>query len=173
MSKVFLKFMTTCLTTTALFFSGLCTAAAEENKSVNSPTISVTSNEISPESIENPYIAAAGAWARSGTGPSLTNKGLVYTLNLPVLGSVPAGSAITTVNYKWNLSYLPSGLAVYLCWDTTSSCVNVSSNKTGSLSNFAGLNANKKFIFAFLVSGSGAISPVAYGQTNQVIVNYE
>lgn len=51
--------------------------------------------------------------------------------------------------------------------------MNVSSSKTGRLTAFSGLDANKKFIYAFAVPGSGSvISPVAYGQTNQVIVNY-
>jgi len=146
---------------------------SEGGNDITSPTISVSTDEISSNNVGSSFIAASGAWANSGTGPSLTNTGLLYTLNLPVVGSVPFGSQITVVNYSWNLSYIPSGLVVYLCWDTTSSCMDVSSSKTGSLTAFSGLDANKKFIYAFAVPGSGSvISPFAYGQTNQVIVNY-
>ncbi|WP_412130341.1 flagellar protein FlhE [Cellvibrio mixtus] len=102
----------------------------------------------------------------------LTNKSTNYALTIPVLGPVPAGSVITSVNYSWNLSTLPSGLTVSLCHDTTATCVNVTSSKNGSVSNFNGLDANKKFIYVFRVSGSGSIFPVAYGMSDQVIVNY-
>lgn len=147
-------------------------SAATDDGGSTSATISISTDLISPDTVESPLVALSGAWVNSAVGPSLTNKGVLYTLNIPVLGTVPSGSTITTVNYKWGLSTVPSGLAVYLCWNTTSSCVNVSSSQTGSLGNFAGLDANKKFIFAFTVPGSGSIFPVAYGQSDQVIVNY-
>lgn len=154
------------------FYSSFSSAATNE-EALTSATISISNDEIPPYSIESPQSTlSGGAWVSSGTGPSLTSKGLLYQLNLPVVGSVPSGSTITTVNYKWNLTRIPPGLIVYLCWNTTSSCVDVSASKTGSLTNFNSLAANKKFIFAFTVPGSGSISPVAYGQNDQVIVNY-
>lgn len=137
-----------------------------------------TSISIIPEDNSyQPEVAAvaallSGSWINSGVGPTLTNKSTNYALTIPVLGPVPAGSVITSVNYSWNLSTVPSGLTVSLCHNTTATCVNVTSSKNGSVANFNGLDANKKFIYVFRVSGSGSIFPVAYGMSDQVIVNY-
>lgn len=115
---------------------------------------------------------AAGAWSNSGVGPSLYSKGIWYYLNLYPVGSIPATATITSVSYSWGLSYRPSGLLVYLCHDTTAFCANVTNIASTTTTAFNGRSADRKLIYAFGVTGSGAVSPVAYGQTDQVIVNY-
>lgn len=162
-----------------LMASFLCAAiqpaisqAATEQDNAQAASISISTEDISTSAAASPIVAlSGGAWVSSGAGPTLTNKGITYSLTLPVVGPVPTGSTITTVNYSWKLSTVPSGLVVYLCWNGTN-CVNVSGSKTGSLGNWAGQNANVSFVYKFSVPGTGSIFPVAYGQTDQVIVNY-
>jgi|SRR5690625_245960 len=122
---------------------------------------------------EPPIFLASGAWVNSAVGDNITQRGQLYTTSIPVLGSVPPGSTITSVNYNWSLSYIPAGLSVYLCYIDTTACVDVSSYQSGGLSNFNGLNADNNFVYAFVVSGSGVLFPIAYGQSNQIIVNYQ
>lgn len=118
-------------------------------------------------------LATAGAWSNSGTGPSLYNKGYWYYLRLNPIGTIPATAKITSVTWNWALSYKPAGLLVYLCHDTTSFCGNVTSYGSGTTTLFQNRAANKAMIFAFYVTGTGAVSPPAYGRTDQVIVNYQ
>ncbi|ESP93726.1 flagellar protein FlhE [Pseudoalteromonas luteoviolacea] len=173
MFKKTAKYLTTCLASAAVLWTGISSAEVQQAELL-APTISVSTEQISPSNVESPITISGGAWASSGTAPTIRNSGLLYTLNLPVVGSVPFGSKINVVNYSWGFSKVPPGMIVYLCWNSTSACVDVTSNKSGRLTNFAGLDANKKFIFAYGVRGNGsAISPPAYGQRSQVIVNYD
>lgn len=118
-------------------------------------------------------LLTGGAWTNSAVGPTMYQKGIFYYLNLLPVGSVPATATITSVVYSWGLSYKPAGLITYLCHNTTSACLNVTSVQSSSTTAFNGLAANKKMIFAFGVSGSGSLTPTVYGQTDQVIVNYQ
>lgn len=130
------------------------------------PTDPVDSLDIVP-------LASGGAWSNSAGGPTLYNKGVYYYLTLNPVGSIPATATITSVVWSWGLTSYPTGLVVYLCHDTTSACINVTSSGSGSTTSFNGLLANKKMIYAFGVAGSGTVSPTAYGQVDQVIVNYQ
>ncbi|RYY02347.1 MAG: hypothetical protein EOO53_12215 [Gammaproteobacteria bacterium] len=69
---------------------------ADGNKeSPQASYISVSSEELSAASAERPLVAlSGGAWVSSGAGPTLTNKGVTYSLTLPVVGTVPTGSTI-------------------------------------------------------------------------------
>lgn len=125
------------------------------------------------ESLDIVPLASGGAWANSAGGPTLYNKGVYYYLQLNPVGSIPATATITSVVWSWGLSRYPTGLIVYLCHDTTSACINVTSTGSGTTSSFNGRLANKKMIYAFGVAGSGSVSPPAYGQVDQVIVNYQ
>ncbi|WP_194868710.1 flagellar protein FlhE [Pseudoalteromonas sp. PPB1] len=161
-----------CLVSASVLWTS-ASAATTQPDDLLYPAISVSTEEISPNNVEGPITINGGAWASSGYGPTLRNTGLYYTLDLPVVGSVPFGSKITSVNYSWSYSYVPPGMLVYLCLNSTNNCVNVSTSKSGRLTNFNDQAANKKFIFAFGVRGNGSVlSPAAYGQRSQVIVNY-
>ena len=117
-------------------------------------------------------ITGSGAWVNSGVGPSIYSKNLYAYLYLKPLGTIPSTAKVSTIYWTWGLSYRPSGLLVALCHDTTGSCINVTSWGSGSTTLFSGRAANKQMIFAFLVSGSGTLSPPVYGKMDQVIVNY-
>jgi|SRR5690554_680018 len=154
----------------SLLFSA---ATYAEGNHLESPYITITDEIISPEMVNGSIVPmAGGAWTSTGVAPTITNKGTLYQLNLPVVGNVPSNSTITKVNYKWSLSNIPSGLEVYLCHDNLSACWSVKNNQTGSTTVFNGLNANKKLILAFQVSGYGQLSPTAFGQSSQVTVIY-
>ena len=118
-------------------------------------------------------LVTGGAWTKSAVGPTMYQKGIFYYLHLSPIGSVPATAVITSVVYNWALSYKPAGLITYLCHNTTSACLNVTSIQNSSTTAFNGLAANKKMIFAFGVSGTGNLTPTVYGRNDQVIVNYQ
>lgn len=117
-------------------------------------------------------LANSGAWANQGGGPAIYSKSMYYYLQINPVGVIPANATITSVSWSWGLSYKPAGLLTYLCHDTTSACIDVTNLQSGSTSSFYNLAANKKMLFAFLVQGTGTMSP-AYGQLDQVIVTYQ
>lgn len=119
-------------------------------------------------------LANSGAWANQGGGPAIYSKNMYYYLQINPSGSIPANATITSVSWSWGLSYRPTGLITYLCHDTTSACIDVTktNSQSGSTSSFYNRAANKKMLFAFLVQGTGTMSP-AYGQIDQVIVTYQ
>ncbi|WP_432741305.1 flagellar protein FlhE [Methylobacter sp. G7] len=125
------------------------------------------------ESLSIVPLANGGAWANSAGGPTIYSKNIYYYLQLNPVGSIPATATITSISWSWGLSYKPAGLIVYLCHDTTSACIDVTSLQSGSTSSFINRPANKKMIYAFGVAGSGTLYPPAYGQVDQVIVNYQ
>lgn len=129
--------------------------------------------EVTPVVLDDVQPTADGAWVNSGTGPSLYTKSQTETLQINPIGVVSSSNYVTIVNYKWNLSYIPSGLTVSLCHNTLSTCWNVTNMQNGSLDIPDGTYAaNKPWIFAFTVAGSGAVSPTANGRMDEVIVNF-
>jgi hypothetical protein len=110
-----------------------------------------------------------GSESRTGVGPTIYNKNVLYTLTLPF--AAPHAGPLTSVVYNWGLSYKPAGLTVYLCRNTTSTCVTITSLQSGSTTAFNPQTSNVPFILAFIVSGTGTMSP-AFGQTDQVIINH-
>lgn len=127
---------------------------------------SPTASDITPS-------LTGGAWANSAGGPTLTNAGFYYYLNISPSGNIPVNAKINSVSWSWGTSYKPSGLIVLLCHDTNVYCGNVTGAQSGATSYFNNRYANKKMIFAFGVQGAGtALNPPVYGRMNQVIVNY-
>ncbi|MCF6440495.1 flagellar protein FlhE [Pseudoalteromonas luteoviolacea] len=175
MFKISVKKVSAMVASVAMLWAGTASAQSQyEVPELLSPSVSVSQDLVSLDSVDGPIFINSGAWASSGVPPTIRHTGLLYSLDLPVVGSVPFGSTINTVNYNWSLSRVPAGLEVYLCWRSTSACVDVSSRRSGSLSNFRGLAANQKFIYAFVIRGNGSVvSPAAFGRTSQVIVNYQ
>lgn len=121
-------------------------------------------------------VAAAGsnggAWVNSAGGPTIYSPGVYYFLQLNPVGAIPATATITSVNWHWGLSYIPSSYYAYLCWSSTSACISVTGLQTGSTTAFAGLAANQPFIFAWGVVNNGLPFKTDYGALDQVIVNY-
>lgn len=109
--------------------------------------------------------------ARSATGPTLFARNFTYTLTLPYGGG--ASGTITSVSYKWSLSYKPAGLVVLLCRNGTTDCADVTTFGTGNQFLWNNKTSNVPFTFAFRVNGAaGAVNPQALGQTDQVQINY-
>ncbi|WP_422410876.1 MULTISPECIES: flagellar protein FlhE [unclassified Endozoicomonas] len=113
-----------------------------------------------------------GAWADSVTGPTMYLRGQYYISSL--MGSttsIPTNATVTLVQWNWNIANKPAGLIVYLC-DTIGGCLNVSGYQSAGSEAFRGRSANAEYYFAFGVPGSGNISPVPFGMTNNIIVNW-
>ena len=121
-------------------------------------------------------VAAAGthggAWVGAAGGPAIYSEGVYYFLQINPVGAIPATATITSVNWNWGLSYIPSAYYAYLCWSSTSACINVTGLETGTTTAFSGLAANQPFIFAWGVVNNGLPFLTDYGRIDQVIVNY-
>lgn len=118
--------------------------------------------------------AGAGAYSSTAVGPTIYSKGYWYTASFPPVGTIPPGSKISTVYYTWSTSYIPTGLLTYLCYDSTLSLCTQLYSQSGSTTFFQTYNklAGNTFVLAQGVPGSGALSPVMYGNMDQVIVNF-
>ena len=113
--------------------------------------------------------SASGAWSSSAVGPTMYQRGWWYTGGVinPIGG---VNSTTSVVYYRWSASYRPAGLLVYLC--NYARCVDVSNFQSAGTMAFAGDDAYSQFAFSFGVVGTGLLSPVVYGASNQVTVNY-
>ncbi|KZN55448.1 flagellar protein FlhE [Pseudoalteromonas luteoviolacea] len=160
------------IVTSSVLFAGAANAQLGALPSINGVQAPFKSEVIEEQAAE-PINISGGAYASNGNAPSLYNTGRYSFLNLPVVGAVSSSAKITVVNYYYNYSYLPSGMRAYLCWNSTSTCADVTGRRSGRLEQFRNKAANKPFFFAFGVAGNGsALSPPAYGGNSQVIVNY-
>jgi hypothetical protein len=112
----------------------------------------------------------AGSDPRTGTGPTIFAKNVLYTLNLPYATSHfgPIGS----IPYTWNLGYKPAGLEVFMCRSTTSFCTSITAAQSGISHFFDGQASNVTFILAYRVNGAGTLSPSAQGMSDQFIINH-
>ena len=180
------KFMhllkTTALLCTILCFSQLSFAQAQSDAATvqSGPAFEIYSGPTEegpdPASATAPMsLTSSASWSNSAAGPTLYSKNVWYYLKLNPVGAVPSNATIQSVYYSWGLSRKPAGLIVYLCHNstTTGPCINVTNTKNGSSIDFNLRPANQPLIYAFRVDGSGTLSPPVYGQTDQVIVNYQ
>lgn len=155
-------------------FWGLCILSS--STFVNANDIDSFLGNPAPVLLGEVQLLNPGAWMGEANGPSIYNKGDLQTVSIPAIGNATSSDIVNVVNYDWDLSYSPVGLTVYLCHENTTKCIDVTSAKSGSVRDLTGerLAANKPWLFAFTVAGSGeALLPVAYGRMNKVIVNYE
>lgn len=146
----------------ATLFIGAC--AAETGYETDEEAELVEIREIQSE------LLAAGSSVRNGVGPNLLQKNWLYTLSLPQQGG---SGLITDVRWTWNLSYRPAGLSVDLCRQNSTSCISVTNNQTGTTTAWMGQTSNVPFLLNFFITGSGTISPTAFGKNDQVIINYQ
>lgn len=122
---------------------------------------------------------AAGAYSSTAVGPNIYTKGYYNYAYFPPVGPIPSGSVIggpgvitNAVIWSWSTSYVPAGLVTYLCYDSSLSYCLPLTTQSGSTSVFNNKPAGNTFVFAQGVAGSGALSPVMYGNMDQVIVNF-
>ncbi|MEO6599516.1 MAG: flagellar protein FlhE [Polyangiaceae bacterium] len=143
-------------------FSAACTVNSSE------PSSGFESSSDPAAEQSSALTDSAGSSVRNGVGPTIYSKNFAYTLTLPQSGGA---GVITSVRWTWSLSYNPPGLLVALCRNTTASCISLST-ATGVTPTWNGLPSNVPFLLTFTVNGTGTMSP-AYGQNDQVIVNYQ
>lgn len=174
---------TTALLYTMLCFSQLSFAQTQSDTATvqSGPAFEIYSGPIEdgpdPASAMTPiFMTSSASWSNSAAGPTLYSKNIWYYLKLNPVGTVPSNATIQSVYYSWGLSIKPAGLIVYLCHNSaeTGPCANVTNIQNGSIDvSSITLLANQPWIYAFGVDGSGTLSPPVYGQTDQVIVNYQ
>ncbi len=116
----------------------------------------------------------SGSWTRNVGGETLVNKNFYYTTEFLPVGNVPENAKITSVVWSWALSYKPEQLSVRLCHEgMTGKCVDVTNAVNKTSHDFDGLPANQKMIFLFRINGDNKTIKPAYGEQQQVIVNYD
>ncbi|MDR3452573.1 MAG: flagellar protein FlhE [Rhodoferax sp.] len=112
------------------------------------------------------------SWTASVSGPALHGKGLrIVSAPMTPTGYLPqAEGTITTVRWRYSFaSTPPNGLQAYLC--NAQRCM-LLPGAEGLTEAFGGDDAAKGFVFAFQVPGRGALTPVLFGQSNQVTVSF-
>lgn len=113
--------------------------------------------------------AGSGAWQASGTGATLSQRGIV--VNSTALYA-PADVSGTMSLIAWRYQTMtpePAGLVVKLC--SPSRCV-VLDGPSGTTRELTGIAAGQPLIFVWEVPGRGRFYPPLNVSSNQVIVNY-
>ncbi|KOC87650.1 flagellar protein flhE [Winslowiella iniecta] len=115
-------------------------------------------------------LAASGGWSASGTGASLSQRGV--QASSPALSPPsPVNGMMTEVYWRYLLTGpTPAGMQVRLCSSTRCAAIEGSSGSTRGLSN---VPANESLRFVFYVEGKGRLFPVLRVLSNQVMVNYQ
>lgn len=112
------------------------------------------------------------AWTASVAAPALHGRG-VRTVSAPIQASgylAQGEGTITAVRWRYRFSRVPPpDLQAYLC--NASRCV-LLTGAEGRTDAFAGDDAGKGFVFAFMLPGRGALAPVLTGGTSQITVSY-
>nr|WP_261634569.1 flagellar protein FlhE [Cupriavidus gilardii] len=126
----------------------------------------------------SPYVKAnlggesRHAWTASVAAPALHGRGQ-RTMSAPILPNgylAQAEGVITHVRWRYRFSRVPpTNLQAYLC--NANRCV-LLSGAEGRTDAFAGDDAGKGFVFAFLVPGRGPLPATLMGQTSQITVSY-
>ncbi|WP_374005031.1 flagellar protein FlhE [Pseudomonas cichorii] len=96
------------------------------------------------------------------------------TTNLSTLSTAPADGKINSISWNYTIGSIPANatFTAYLCQDNTSSCINVTSLRSGSTPAFNGRSANGRFFIYHQIYRSTSFAPVSGGSA-QVIVNWD
>lgn len=116
---------------------------------------------------------STGSWVNSTNGPAVFHRGVIYQAPqiAPVGSVVRPASPVRRVNWRYSfLTPAPHGLRAYLC--NYVRCIALS-GASGTTAAFNGDSAYSNFSFAFVIDGSGGMSPALQGQSNYVAVSYE
>lgn len=105
----------------------------------------------------------AGSYHSTVGLPTIHSKGYVYQTHVPVASIAPSGSQISTVSWSWSYVGFPRGLVVQLCQGTINRCHDVSRQRSGSTSMFAGNNQSQPFFFRTVIVNGRNSSPVPVG----------
>lgn len=130
-------------------------------------------NAIMTSSIAAGNASVTGSWVNSTSGPGIFHRGTIYQAPqiAPVGNVVKPTSLVRRVTWRYSfLTPAPNGLRAYLC--NYIRCVALGA-ATGTTAAFNGDSAYSNFSFAFVMNGSGSLSPALQGQSNYVAINYE
>jgi len=112
------------------------------------------------------------AYSTQVAGPTIYSKNFLYGAAFPISGTIPAGSAVTTINWTYDISYKPAGFVAFLCWQSTSYCLNITPYGAGSTEAFKGFSAASPFYIYYGVAGTGLLSPYPASRINTITVGY-
>lgn len=114
-----------------------------------------------------------GSWVNSTNGPGIFHRGVISQAPqiAPVGRTVKSTSRTRRVNWRYTfLTPVPNGLQAYLC--NYIRCISLDT-AIGTTTAFDGDSAYSNFSFAFVIKGSGGLTPALQGQLNYVAVHYE
>lgn len=135
--------------------------------SINSPSV------VKSSSMTAGNVKITGSWVNSTNGPRIFHRGTIYQAPqiAPIGNLVKPASLVRRINWRYAfLTPVPNGLQAYLC--NYARCIALNA-ATGTIAAFNGDSAYSNFSFAFVMNGSGALSPPLQGESNYVAVNYE
>ncbi|MBD8186786.1 flagellar protein FlhE [Pseudomonas viridiflava] len=118
--------------------------------------------------------ATSGSYSGTGVVQPTYSSNLWNTTNFPVLGNPPVSGRISTVSWNYTIGAIPAGatFTAYLCQGDTNSCIDVTSQRSGSTTAFTNRAPNQSFFLYHRIYRTTSFSPVSGGSA-QVIVNYE
>lgn len=120
-----------------------------------------------------PTNGPVGSYASEAAGPDIRARNANYVTQFRVVGTVPPGSTISKVSWRYTVSHKPPGFEALLCWQDAGSCWHVTDANTGSTDFFNGRDASKPFQLYYRVRARAAVgeAPIK-GEINQIIVTY-
>ncbi|WP_183142186.1 flagellar protein FlhE [Pseudomonas cichorii] len=118
--------------------------------------------------------AVGGGYSREVNVPPTFSTNQWNTTNFPILGTAPASGKITFISWRYTMGPIPANATfnAYLCHGDTSSCIDVTSLKSGSTTFFANRSPDKTFFLYHRIYRASSFAPVTGGAA-QVIVNWE
>lgn len=114
-------------------------------------------------------VSKAGSYHSTMRLPTVFHKGYNYQVQLPVTGRVQPGARVSTVTWNWAYVGFPRGLLVRLCQGTTSNCLDVSRQRSGSTLRFAGGNPSQPLFFIVQLVNHPNSSPAPIGSMNGAV----
>ncbi len=126
-----------------------------------------------PTPLAAPPNGPVGSYASEAAGPDIRARNADYITQFRVVGTVPPGSTISKVSWRYTVSNKPPGFEALLCWQDAGTCWQVTDANGGSTDFFNGRDASKPFQLYYRVRGRAAVgeAPIK-GEMNQVIVTY-
>ncbi|MEN1832484.1 flagellar protein FlhE [Pseudomonas lijiangensis] len=118
--------------------------------------------------------AVGGGYAQTANIKPTYSTNQWNTTTVPILGTAPASGKITFISWNYTIGAIPANATfnALLCHGDTSSCIDVTSLRSGSTTFFANKSPSKNFFLYHRIYRSSSFAPVTGGPL-QVIVNWE
>jgi flagellar protein FlhE len=115
----------------------------------------------------------SGSYVAEAMGPNIVAHNADYVTTFSIRSSVPAGSRITKVSWRYGMSALVHGFEAVICWNDEQPCWNVTDSTSGSTQGFNGKDASRPFTLHYRVKGGSQPGLPLQGKMNQLIVSYQ